>query len=84
MKYKPFIITMLIICCMMCVTSCPSDSVYTPDSGSGVEMSFDVAPESRAITKNIEEISVNGDLKFISGTAKFPIRNAMAFSSLIG
>ena len=61
MKYNPLQITLLIICCILCFTSCGSDSVYAPESGSGVKMSYDMPPESRAITKIIEEFSVLTD-----------------------
>ena len=67
MKYNPFQITLLIICCMSCFTSCSSDSVYGPEAEGGVEMSFDVASESRATTTNITEFSVYGDMKLQTG-----------------
>ncbi|MDE6754924.1 MAG: fimbrillin family protein, partial [Muribaculaceae bacterium] len=63
MKYNPFQTTMLIICCMLCFTSCSSGSVYEPEVERGVEMSFDVAPETRAMTTVINEFSVYGDMK---------------------
>ncbi|MDE6301695.1 MAG: fimbrillin family protein [Muribaculaceae bacterium] len=64
MKYNPFQITVLIICCMLCFTSCGSASVYEPEADEGVEMSFDVVSESRAMTTIIDEFSVYGDMKF--------------------
>ena len=64
MNYNPLQITLLIICGMLCFTSCGSDSVYEPEAGRGVEMSFDVASETRAMTTVINEFSVYGDKKF--------------------
>ncbi|MDE5560194.1 MAG: fimbrillin family protein, partial [Bacteroidaceae bacterium] len=69
MKYNPLQINMLIICCMLCFTSCSSDSVYEPEDDRGVEMSFDVNAKSRAMTTVIDEFSVYGDMKFSSNTS---------------
>ena len=69
MRYNPIQISMLIISCMLCFTSCSSDSVYEPEDGRSVEMSFDVASESRATTSVIDEFSVYGDMKFQTGDA---------------
>ena len=49
---------------MLCLASCSSDAVNEPEADKGVEMSFDVVPESRAITPIISEFSVYGDMKF--------------------
>ncbi|MDE5607348.1 MAG: fimbrillin family protein [Muribaculaceae bacterium] len=69
MKYNPLQIATLIICCMLCVTSCSSDSVYEPESDKGVEMSFDMASESRATTTVLDEFSVYGEMKYQTGAA---------------
>ncbi|MDE5842953.1 MAG: fimbrillin family protein [Muribaculaceae bacterium] len=66
MKYNSLQIIMLITCCMWCVTSCSSDSAYEPEADESVEMSFDVAPDSRAATTLINEFSVYGDRKLQS------------------
>ncbi|MDE6310990.1 MAG: fimbrillin family protein [Muribaculaceae bacterium] len=41
--------------------------MYEPEAGRGVEMSFDVASESRATTTAINEFSVYGDMKSQAG-----------------
>lgn len=58
---------MLIMCCMLGLTSCSSGSDYEPDADRIVGISFDVAPESRAMTTFIDEFSVYGDMKLQSG-----------------
>ena len=58
---------MLIVCCMLCVTSCSSDSGSEPKADGGVEMLFDVVTESRSMATVIDEFSVYGDMKYQLG-----------------
>lgn len=69
MKYSTLQINLLIVCCTLCFTSCDSDSVCEPEADRGVEMLFDVASLSRAVTTEINEFSVYGDMKFHGGNA---------------
>ncbi|MDE6267290.1 MAG: fimbrillin family protein [Muribaculaceae bacterium] len=52
---------------MLCFYACSSDSDYEQEADRGIEMSFDVPSESRAITTSIDEFSVYGDMKLLSG-----------------
>ena len=69
MKYNALLIIMLIMGSMVCYTSCSSDSGFEPTPDKDAEMSFDVEDVTRAVTTDIDEFSVYGDMKFQSGTS---------------